>query len=437
MVRQVVIVGGGASGTLLAAQVLRKAKAPVHVTVVEPRERLGEGVAYSTTFPGHILNVRAKALSGLVEQPDDFVKWAGIDREAFAPRLLFAEYLRHVLDDARQSAANGVTFDHLESSAQSINEPEVGDRGGPMVRCLNGQVLQSDIVVLATGNAPPFNPKWVNIEVGAHDRFISDPWAPGALARIHSGTVVTIGTGLTFVDVAVRVLEKSSANVIGISRHGLLPTRHTHVEHPPMVPNMSTPRQVLHWLRQDRNNWRAAVNGLRTRTQELWMNFTPAQQRQFLRHAMRYWEVHRHRIATEVGTRVCEYLEQGRIRVVRARVTGVAVVSPTLLTVETLAGTAIIGDWVVLCTGPTEVGAGAPAPISSLIDNGQAVVGPQGLGVQCDPRSGALIDAHGKVSTTIFTIGPLRRGILWETTAIPEIRIQASQLGDLISKPRI
>lgn len=110
MTRRVVIVGGGASGTLLAAQVLRKAQLPIHVSVVNPREQLGQGVAYSTIFDDHLLNVRAKSMSVLVEHPDHFVKWANIDRDAFAPRKLFAKYLRHVLDDAQRSASTGVKF---------------------------------------------------------------------------------------------------------------------------------------------------------------------------------------------------------------------------------------------------------------------------------------------------------------------------------------
>ncbi len=437
MALRVVIVGGGASGTLLAAQVIRKAKSPIHVTVVEPRERLGEGVAYSTTFPGHLLNVRAKELSGLVELPDDFVNWGGIDRESFAPRALYAKYLRHVLDDALRSAAREAIFDHLRSSVVSVDSFADGVSEDLRVRCANEQVLKCDLVVLATGNAPSFYPEWVSTEVAAHDRFIADPWAPGALSPIRGGTVVTIGTGLTFVDVAVRVLETSSATVIGVSRHGLLPTRHTGFQHQPVAPDMSTPREVLHWLRENRSNWGAAVNGLRTKTQDLWMNFTPAQQLQFLRLAMRYWEIHRSRMATEVGAQIDEYFDQDRMQVRKSGVAGISVLSPTLLKVEPSVGAAISADWVVLCTGPMEVGARALSPISSMIENGQAVVGPHGLGVQCDPRSGALIDSRGIMSTTIFTLGPLRRGMLWETTAIPEIRVQADQLGELISMPRM
>lgn len=439
--RQVVIVGGGASGTLLAAQVLRKSLLPTHITVIDSRQRLGEGVAYSTTFKEHVLNVRAKSMSVLVDEPDHFVKWANVDRDAFVPRSLFAQYLRYVLDDAQQSAAREVVFSHVRSTVVSIDKPGPGERsgegGGALVRCSNGDAFNADIVVLATGNAKPLRPKWVSEDVALHSRFIADPWDSGVLSQIQDGTVITIGTGLTFVDVAVQVLQMSPANVIGISRHGLLPTHHTHVEHPPTLPNMSTPREVLHWLRSNRSHWREAVNGLRNRTQELWMNFTDAQQRQFLRHAMRYWEIHRHRVATDVGIQVDKYLASGRIQVVKARITEISATSPTSISVVTSSGITLVGDWVVLCTGPSDPDALLQAPIFALIARGQAVVGPQGMGVRCDPQSGALIDADGIVSNSIFTIGPPRRGVLWETTAIPEIQLQADQLGELISKWRI
>ena len=167
------------------------------------------------------------------------------------------------------------------------------------------------------------------------------------------------------------------------------------------------------------------------------MNFTDAQQRQFLRHAMRYWEIHRSRMATDVANQIDSYIAASRIQVVKAKIIGAAATSPTSLSVTTSTGDTIIGDWMVLCTGPSDADALLQPPLSSLIATGQAVAGPQGLGIRCDPKSGALIDANGEVSTSLFTIGPQRRGVLWETTAIPEIQWQADQLGDLITRPSI
>ena len=66
--RRVVVVGGGASGTLLAAELLRGAS-PLEVILVEPRSDLGRGVAYSTPLAVHGLNVRAARMSARVDEP--------------------------------------------------------------------------------------------------------------------------------------------------------------------------------------------------------------------------------------------------------------------------------------------------------------------------------------------------------------------------------
>ena len=69
MVRQIVIVGGGASGTLLATQLLRQgARRPASVTLVESGPSVGLGLAYGTTDEVHRLNVPA---GRLVEQAVD------------------------------------------------------------------------------------------------------------------------------------------------------------------------------------------------------------------------------------------------------------------------------------------------------------------------------------------------------------------------------
>ncbi len=54
------IVGGGASGTLLATRLLSAAPSGVEIVVIEPRPALGQGVAYGTDDPWHRLNVPAR-----------------------------------------------------------------------------------------------------------------------------------------------------------------------------------------------------------------------------------------------------------------------------------------------------------------------------------------------------------------------------------------
>ena len=47
--------------------------------------------------------------------------------------------------------------------------------------------------------------------------------------------------------------------------------------------------------------------------------------------------------------------------------------------------------------------------------------------------AGALIDVTGRAALNRWALGPLRRGCLWETTAVPEIRGQAERLGRFLA----
>ena len=94
----VAIIGGGFSGTILAAQLARRGIASV---LVDGSGRVGKGVAYSTTDPAHLLNVRAEGMSAWAGEPDHFAaRFAreGGDRRDFAQRRLFGRYVGTVRD---------------------------------------------------------------------------------------------------------------------------------------------------------------------------------------------------------------------------------------------------------------------------------------------------------------------------------------------------
>jgi uncharacterized NAD(P)/FAD-binding protein YdhS len=54
------------------------------------------------------------------------------------------------------------------------------------------------------------------------------------------------------------------------------------------------------------------------------------------------------------------------------------------------------------------------------------------MGVNTDAASGQITSTAGSPAAGLFAIGPLRRGTLWESTAVPEIRSQAQQLAKLL-----
>src|SRR4051812_14332551 len=104
--KRVLIVGGGASGVLLASHLLRDS-ATTRVAVVERRPELGAGVAYGTAHPSHLLNVRAANMSAFPDRPDHFCRWlvasgaardpALADPRCFAPRRVYRDYLTSLL----------------------------------------------------------------------------------------------------------------------------------------------------------------------------------------------------------------------------------------------------------------------------------------------------------------------------------------------------
>src|SRR6185369_316960 len=123
---KLVICGGGSAAILLLQSLKQRARRDVEVTILEPRSRLGVGVAYSTDCPTHLLNTRACNMS-VTDDPDDFVRWLKAERprrvlnwtrEDFAPRSYFADYLQARLAQIRDASNVRVSWPH--SVADSI-----------------------------------------------------------------------------------------------------------------------------------------------------------------------------------------------------------------------------------------------------------------------------------------------------------------------------
>ena len=169
---RVAIVGGGFSGAMLAARLAERGLAS---TLVNRTADFGLGVAYSTPFDGHLLNVRSGRMSALAGQPDHFVRWLEAnypdlaDPAGFAPRRVFGRYVEDRLR-AVEVASPGL-IRRLVAEVASIT-----DAG---IRLADGRHIRAGSVVLATGNPAPGT-----AGAGVSERIIPDPWAPGALDRI-------------------------------------------------------------------------------------------------------------------------------------------------------------------------------------------------------------------------------------------------------------
>lgn len=461
--KTVVVIGGGCSGTLAAVHLLRAwCDGPLSVVIVEP-EIAGLGVAYSTPFESHLLNSPAAAMSAYPDRPQDFVEWATRRSGAacagsdFLSRRLYGKYLQSVLADASRGSSPSRSLTHISGKITNI------DRYRPDGRLLVGLEaggrIQADDVVLALGNLPPANPPLSSSAFYRSDRYVPDPWPTGALEGIE-GPVLLLGSGLTAVDVALALQDLGhNEQIRAVSRRGLLPQTHrpkgaisghdsrtfeemlaSHEMSPLRVP------QIMSWLRQTAErtgDWSVAVDHLRPHIQDIWSTMSDQERSRFIRHAHRYWEVHRHRIAPQVAARFATLIETGRLSVHVGSVEryeeddlGVAAILRNRRSDSGSQPESFRVAHVVNCTGPQgDVTAAGHRLLDSLLVSGQVRPGPLGIGIDVD-RNCEVVDARGDIGQGLWAIGPLCKGVLWETTAVPEIRAQAALLASRIARSR-
>ncbi|MDP9187797.1 MAG: FAD/NAD(P)-binding protein [Actinomycetota bacterium] len=453
----VAVIGGGASGALVAAQLLRRShRRGLRVVVIEPRSRVGLGLAYSTTDETHRLNVPAGQMGALPRDPGHFVRWAAgcgheIEGADFPPRALYGEYLVRVLDDAERSSLPGITLERVRDEAVGIRILSSAEPPLAVVELASGSTVSAAHVVLALGNLPPSDPDVADRELIESDRYEPDPWDPQLAERARGDEkVLLLGTGLTMVDVALTLNKQPTpASILTVSRQGLLPQKHRRnlappnrwFELPPSEVNLSELisriESEVAGAQANGDDWRQVVDALRPYTNRIWRRLGDEDREEFVRHLSRRWDAHRHRMAPEIGRTLEVLRASGRLRLARGRVEGLRLLSGdeievTLEPAEGESASFRVGR-LVNCTGPSLDLAGGREPVlGGLFRDGYVRPGPLGLGLDHDSR-GALLDSHGTPSAMLSTIGPLRKGRLWETTAMPEIRTQAFELADKLT----
>ncbi len=154
----IVIIGGGFSGAAVAIELLRLAPNGVRVTLLEPRQSPGAGVAYSTAEPTHRINVPAARMQLAGDEEGAFDHWYrhqpafAVDAQALRPdgsvypqRGQFGRYVAQRFADA--AASSGGRLRHLRDRALAFHQGTVTTDGGLQ--------LKADLLVLAISHPPP------------------------------------------------------------------------------------------------------------------------------------------------------------------------------------------------------------------------------------------------------------------------------------------
>lgn len=441
----VAIIGGGFSGATVAWHLARALSAPAAILVIEPRPRLGEGLAYSTADPSHRINVPAARMTMDCAEEGGLQHWietsgAGLSpgsRAAngalFPQRRLVADYVNANL---QPYLATG-RIRHLRARAI-----EVVRKAGFRIRLDDGGELAANRVVIATSHPPPGIPRAL-AALRDSPRLIADPSGQGRqLAAVAQSArqVLVVGTGLTSADVIASLDRQGFAGrILALSRRGLRSRGHA-FDYPestvdfaekPARSALELLRRIREAVRRDSDAglpWQAALDQVRRDGQAIWAALPQAERGKLLRWLRVWWDVHRFRIAPQVEEVLDRLIAQDRLRIVSGRLLA-AHEAPGGIEVDwharRVAPQSELFDAVILTTGPAH---GDILQSSALLDAmaraGLIRPDPLGLGLEVTDHCRA-VGGDGRPVPGLLVAGPLARGHVGELMGIPEVTAHA------------
>jgi uncharacterized NAD(P)/FAD-binding protein YdhS len=435
----IIIVGGGASGVLLAAHLLRDPDADIRVTLIEKRPAFGQGLAYSTTLEDHVLNVSAFGMSAYADDPEHFWRWLEDTghapdrnpRKVFVPRHLYADYLAGILHDLRAAEGPSGRLHTLTEECVSLATTP----SGVAVNLANGASLVGHVAVLAVGHEEqPLIGRDIAVRPGSEADTPLDPDA----------AVLILGTGLSMVDAWIALVARGHRGpVIALSRRGLIPSVQRK-GNPIRLDSADVPlgtelSYFVRWFRdlvrsteRAGGDWRDVVDGIRPFNQRIWRSWPASAKRRFIEHTRAWWDIHRHRMPPTLHERMSQAVENGALELVAGKFLGARhdgnAIDATIRR-RGAAGTETLRIGRIYdCTGITaDLTTGTNPVVRSLIDRGLARPDPLHIGLDVTEAC-AIVKADGQPSERLYAIGPLTRGAFFEIEAIPDIRVQCATL---------
>jgi uncharacterized NAD(P)/FAD-binding protein YdhS len=444
-----VIVGAGFSGTVLAANLLRRPPpAATDIVLIERGPAMGRGVAYAARDFPYLLNVPAARLSADSKDPLQFLRFArrrlpAADGEDFLPRALYGDYLQDVLLQAEASAPASTRLLRVFGEVRNIAP---GGAAKPFaVELAGGAPIPADRVILALGNPPPPLLPWA-AAVRNHRAYRHDPWdLPKNLTERHS--VLIVGNGLTMTDVAMTLAQDASRApaLHTVSRRGLVPLSQTAFRPSALRGDgesvlaradsirgvLEVTRELTREVQKRGGDWREVVTFIRNLAPALWRRLPLLEQRRFVRHLQAHWDVHRHRLPPQLSEHLAYLRSSGKLQVNAGRIHAVTAVGDRLrVDWRGRGGEAkvLTVDLLVNATGPDySLRRSADPLLNSLRTAGLVSEDALDLGLRT-AEHGVCVDTEGAPSPHLYYLGPMLRADHWEATAATELRDHAERL---------
>jgi uncharacterized NAD(P)/FAD-binding protein YdhS len=448
----VIVIGGGASGMLVCANLLRHCDALLKIVVVNSGSSFGAGVAYHATSDKHLLNVATGKMSVFPDDPDHFVRWLIDDHffsdieietlgKTYLPRRIYGEYLQSVWKEIYAQKPATITVEMVGSRAVQIEAVEDNEF---VVQLFDGKKIRGNHLVLATGNAPPRNPSIPNSSFYQSPRYFNNPWLPSSAENSdHDQDVFIIGNGLTMADTVLSLVEHKHKGVIhSLSPHGfaILQHRHNGVPYNGMVRELkeaSSLHQLVSLFNKHIKKVRRlglsaepVIDSLRPSTQSLWLSFSLEEKKKFMSRLRHLWGVARHRLPIQTFDTIQRLKIDGKLKVWAGHVNNITetgeVVHVDFFDKKSNAVKIVHVGRVINCTGPeVDIQKMNDILFKNLMSSGLVSPDPLNMGLQADHRTLQVLNNKHKQVDSFYVLGGLLRGLLWESTAMGEIRSQA------------
>jgi uncharacterized NAD(P)/FAD-binding protein YdhS len=391
-------------------------------------------------------------MSAMPEEADHFVKFAQrqdstISPDSFVARKIYGDYVNSLVAQQISECKSG------QNSQRHVRAEVVDIEARKKHYCLilaDGSRLEADYVVLALGNLGGKRPGWLKDAAISSSAYIHDPWDTKAIEAVDANEdVLIVGSGLTAIDKIIELKSKGhKARLYVLSRHGLFPNRHTknYQRRPQVEFKYASALSALTNIRQRVANlgsasgvtdWRQVVDDLRPITQQWWLSLPQTEKKRFLRHLQTYWDIHRHRMASEISDKIEEALQTGKLQIIAGRIIKVQAEGKKL-TIEIMergekASLNICVSKIINCTGPQSSLETIDSPLlTNLKRRGLIHSHVLGTGIAVRP-DGQIVDQKGQPVSGLFAIGPLLKAELMESVAVPELRGQALALAKRIA----
>jgi uncharacterized NAD(P)/FAD-binding protein YdhS len=317
----------------------------------------------------------------------------------------------------------------------------------------SGERVEIQACVIASGNNLPRNPSIPNPLFFRDPNYFQDPWNIKAVSDLpNTHPVLIIGNGLTMVDTVLGLLENGCEQPIySISPNGfnILPHQHSGISYPHFaseLPGATSLYDIVKLFNRHMKRIREfglspepIIDSLRPYTQKIWKQFTTREKQIFMSRLRHLWGVARHRIPLHIHDRIQQLRIAGKLFICAGKITEMRS-SPGGIQVEyynkrTHSNDKLTVSRVINCTGPeTDLKLLEKFFLKNCLEKGLVTQDELNLGINADLDTYEVINARGRRQGNLFTLGSNLKGLLWETTAVNELREQAKEVAFQILK---